>query len=327
MLTVTLYMRPNCPLCQKAEEDLYALQDQFPHRLVQIDVEQEEISEFIDKIPVIEVGPYQIKAPFDKKTLKMTMGAANDRVQQLNDMQVESHQKRIKRGKEISFADRLFFWLSRRYMLIFNAFTFLYVGMAFLAPVLMNGGRIGSANIIYSVYGRLCHQLSYRSWFLYGDQAVYPREIANISGLETYSEATGNDPYDLEAAVNFRGNEQLGYKVAFCQRDIAIYSAILLFGLIFSITNRKIPSLPLAAWFILGIVPIGLDGLSQIVSQLPWGIIPLRESTPLLRTITGGLFGFATAWFGYPVVEESMADTRKIMAVKFKAVQFEEASE
>jgi len=212
-------------------------------------------------------------------------------------------------------------------MLIFNGFTLLYVGLAFLAPVLMNGGRVGSANLIYSVYGKLCHQLSYRSWFLFGDQAAYPREIANLPGQITYEEATGNDPFDIEKAVRFRGNEQMGYKVAFCERDIAIYSAILLFGIIFSITGKKIPSLPLAAWFVLGIVPIGLYGVSQIISQLPWDIIPLRESTPLLRTITGGLFGFTTAWFGYPIVEEAMADSRKVMAVKFKVAQIEERSE
>lgn len=327
MLTVTLYIRQKCPLCDMAEEDLNDLQQQIPHRLVLIDIEQEEISEFVDKIPVIEVGPYQIKAPFDKKTLKMTLGAANDRIQQLDNIQIDTYKKRIERGKKISFGDRLFNWISRRYMLIFNAFTFFYVGLAFLAPVLLNGGRIGSANLIYAVYGRLCHQLSFRSWFLFGDQAAYPREIANLPELVNYGEATGNDPYDIEAAFKFRGNEELGYKVAFCQRDIAIYSAILLFGIIFSITGRKIPSLPLAAWFILGILPIGLDGLSQIISQLPWDIIPLRESTPLLRTITGGLFGFTTAWFGYPIVEESMGDTRKVMAVKFKAAQVKDQTE
>ena len=327
MLTVTLYMSQDCPLCMKAEEDLKDLQEKIPHRLVLIDIEKEGISEFVDKIPVIEIGPYQIKAPFDKKDIQMTLGAANDRIQQLDNIQTDTHQKRIKRGSEISFGDRLFQWLSRRYMLIFNAFTFLYVGLAFLAPVLMNGGRIGSANLIYSVYGRLCHQLSFRSWFLYGEQGAYPREIAKLPNLVTYEDATGNDPFDLEKAMRFRGNEELGFKVAFCQRDIAIYSAILLFGIIFSLTGRKIPSLPLAAWFLLGILPIGLDGLSQIVSQLPWDIIPLRESTPLLRTITGGLFGFTTAWFGYPIVEESMADSRKVMAVKFKAAQIKDQSE
>lgn len=323
MLTITLYMRKNCPLCEKAEDELNALQERFPHKLVRIDVEQEEIAELIDKIPVIEVGPYKIKAPFEKKTIEMTLGAAADRKLQLDNMQVESHQKRIRRGKKISFADKLFYWLTQRYMLIFNGFTFLYVGLAFLAPVLLNGGSVGSANLIYSVYGRLCHQLSFRSWFLFGEQAAYPREIADLPGMMTYAEATGNDPYDLETAVQFRGNEILGYKVAFCQRDIAIYGAILLFGILFSLTKRKIPGLPLAAWFILGIVPIGLDGVSQIISQLPWHILPLRESTPLLRTITGGLFGFTTAWFGYPIVEESMRETRKIMAVKLKAAEIE----
>jgi len=327
MLTVTLYVRQDCPLCQKAEDELESLQEKFPHRLVIIDIEQEGITKFIEKIPVIEVGPYQLTAPFDKKAIQMTLGAASDRINQLDTIQVETHQKRIKRGNEISFGDRIFQWISRRYMLIFNAFTFLYVGLAFLAPVLMYGGKIGPANLIYSVYGRLCHQLSYRSWFLFGEQAAYPREIAGLPALITYEEITGNDPYDIEAAFKFKGNENVGYKVAFCQRDIAIYGTILLFGLIFAATGKKIPSLPLAAWFILGILPIGLDGVSQIISQLPWDIIPVRESTPLLRTITGGLFGFTTAWFGYPIVEEAMADTRKVMAVKFKAANMEDQTE
>jgi uncharacterized membrane protein len=73
-------------------------------------------------------------------------------------------------------------------------------------------------------------------------------------------------------------------------------------------------------------LPVGLDGVSQIISQLPWGILPVRESTPLLRTITGALFGFSTAWFGYPVVEQAMAETRKVLAVKLKAVQSDETS-
>ena len=58
MLTVTLYMRENCPLCDKAEEDLSFLQEKYPHRLILIDVEKEELAEFVDKIPVIEIGPY-----------------------------------------------------------------------------------------------------------------------------------------------------------------------------------------------------------------------------------------------------------------------------
>lgn len=323
MLNVTLYLREECPLCDKAEEDLEALQERFPHRLIKIDIEKNELAEYVDKIPVLEIGPYQIDAPFDNKTLEMTLGAAQDRLEQLDKIETDSYQQRIQRGRQVSFVDRLFHWISKRYMLVFNSFVLLYVGLAFLAPILQYRGNITPAKIIYSVYGRLCHQLAYRSWFLFGEQAAYPRAAANIDGLLTYSEVTGFDSFDINTAITFLGNNTIGYKTALCQRDIAIYTGILLFGLIFVVTKRRIPGLPITAWVLLGILPIGLDGVSQIVSQLPWDFLPLRESTPLLRTITGALFGFSTAWFGYPIVEESMADTRRVLTVKMKASEVE----
>lgn len=321
MFTVTLYMRENCSLCEKALEDLEELQQDYPHRVVQIDVEQEGLAEYIEQIPVLETGPYKIKAPFDKKKIRMTLGAAQDRQVQLEKIDSVSQGQRKKRGNTFTIADKFFYWLSRRYMVVFNLFAFVYVGLAFLAPVLLAGGKTLPANMIYGVYARLCHQLSYRSWFLFGDQAAYPRELAGVENLATYEEAIGLDPYDVEAAFQFRGDEVVGYKVALCQRDIAIYGAILLFGIVFALVKRRIPPLPILAWVILGLVPIGLDGVSQIISQLPWEIVPVRESTPLLRTITGSLFGFSTAWFSYPVVEQAMSETRKILSVKMKASQ------
>ena len=326
MLTITLYMRAGCHLCEQAVEDLNSLQSQFPHRLVQIDVEKEGLAEYLEQIPVLETGPYKIKSPFDKKKLEITLGAAQDRQVQLKEMDLAGHEKRLERGKTVTFVDRFFYWLSRRYMVVFNLFAFIYVVLAFLAPVLMAGGNTLSANMIYSVYGRLCHQLAYRSWFLFGEQAAYPREMADIDRLVTYEEATGLDPFDVEAAFKFRGNEDVGYKAALCQRDIAIYGAILLFGVIFSLTSRRIRPLPFIAWVVLGLLPIGLDGISQLISQLPWEILPVRESTPLLRSITGSLFGFSTAWFSYPIIEEAMAETRKVLSIKIKASQLEAGS-
>jgi hypothetical protein len=37
--------------------------------------------------------------------------------------------------------------------------------------------------------------------------------------------------------------------------------------------------------------------------------------------LTGALFGFTTAWFGYPLVEVTMAETRQIMANKLLRVR------
>jgi uncharacterized membrane protein len=133
---------------------------------------------------------------------------------------------------------------------------------------------------------------------------------------------TGLDPETatgLWDARSFRGNEQMGYKVALCERDVAIYAAMLLFGLAFALLRMRFPHfrpIPWYIWVLLGMVPIGLDGGTQLLSQFFPQIhkyIPYRESTPILRTLTGALFGLFTAWFGYPYVEESMCETRTYM--------------
>jgi hypothetical protein len=37
--------------------------------------------------------------------------------------------------------------------------------------------------------------------------------------------------------------------------------------------------------------------------------------------MTGFLFGITTAWFMFPLIEESMADTRRLLAKKFAVLQ------
>jgi uncharacterized membrane protein len=131
----------------------------------------------------------------------------------------------------------------------------------------------------------------------------------------------GSTAENLFAARSFVGNELVGYKVALCERDIAIYGGILIFGLLFSLSGLRLPSLPWYLWIVIGILPIALDGFSQLLSQPPLSFLPYRESTPALRVLTGFLFGFTTAWFGYPVVEESMREMRKMYESKRKRIQ------
>ena len=106
---------------------------------------------------------------------------------------------------------------------------------------------------------------------------------------------------------------------------MAIYGAMFLFTLIFMFTGRRIKPLHWALWVLIAFGPIGLDGFSQIISQFEFAalseILPYRESTPFLRTFTGFLFGFATAWFGIPYVEESMGETRQFFIKKFAIIE------
>jgi uncharacterized membrane protein len=316
MITVMLYSRQNCHLCEVAKEELDSLQDELPHKLVVVDIDQDpKLQEtFGELVPVVTVGPYQLQAPFERKELAVTLGAA-----QLGASQdLEVAQSYSQAGSKWTKADRFSYWIAKHYMAFLNTLVLLYFTLPLLAPILMQAGVIRPARAIYSLYGTTCHQLAFRSWFLFGDQNVYPRAAAGIPTLMTYEQLTGNHPEDLDSARAFIGDETSGYKVALCQRDLAIYGSIVLFGLIFVATGRIIRGLPWYIWILLALVPIGLDGVGQLVSQPPFNLIPYRESTPFLRTFTGFLFGFTTAWFAYPMVEETMADTRRIMEAKLK---------
>lgn len=329
MLTVTLYTKKDCTPCEKVKADLADLQSQHPHRLVEVDIasDQSLIKKFGQLVPVVEVGPYSLKAPITRQKLQMTLGAASDRKRQLEELDDPVYKYNTQRGQTVTTADRISFGIARRYLLILNLFMLIYVGLPFLAPTLMKVGAEAPAQMIYRIYKPLCHQFAFRSFFLFGEQPYYPLAEAGVAGAKTFEEVTGitnlSDPYSMTRfeARNYVGNETVGYKVALCERDVAIYAGILAFGVIFGAMGRRFKSLHWMLWLVIGVAPIGLDGFSQLFSQFNWewlaSIIPYRESTPFLRTLTGALFGVATAWFAYPNIEESMSETRQYYVKKF----------
>jgi uncharacterized membrane protein len=327
MITVTLFYRDNCEVCKQAESDLEALQQVLPHQLIKLNVEQDPALRdlYKDQVPVVQVGPYILRPPFSRQDLQVSLSSATQRMDHMTTLDDEKFQKRLKRGHTLNGTDRFSYWISNHYMLVFNLLVFLYVGLPFLAPTLLKVDIIGPAKVIYAIYSPLCHQLAFRSWFLFGQQPYYPRSLAEISGVMTYEQLTGQTQLDLIAARQFVGNAIVGYKVAICQRDVAIYGSILLFGLIFALTGKKLRSFPWYIWVIIGLLPIAVDGLSQLPDLLLAGSLPswlpIRESTPFLRTLTGGLFGFTTAWYLYPLIEETMLETRRKVLRKMAIVE------
>lgn len=243
--------------------------------------------------------------------------------------------------------NKMVYRLSRNWVLLFNLVIGLYVGLPILAPVLMKAGATGPARLIYTVYSPMCHQMATRSFFLFGEQAAYPRSIAgsNLTSFEAYTANLaefqgvneGNWADFFLAARRFVGNEQLGYKMALCERDIAIYGFLFLGGVLYALLQRrfKIRPLPLWAFILMGMGPIGLDGFSQLfgyyatpldgsaatgVGEFIGTLFPLRESPPFLRTFTGAVFGFMLAWLVYPHIGSSMEDTEQKVEVKLKRI-------
>ncbi len=190
------------------------------------------------------------------------------------------------------FLDRQIYRLARHWLAVFNVLIGLYVLLPFLAPVLMVSGAPQLGRLIYLVYRPACHQLPERSLFLVGADVSYT--------LDELWELDVIDPADdIYARQRFLGALQVGYKVALCQRDLALYGALLLGGLIFGLARRRLHPLSLLG-YLLCLLPLAIDGGSQLIG--------LHESTPLLRLLTGGLLGLASVWMLYPRLEDAFDD-------------------
>lgn len=205
----------------------------------------------------------------------------------------------------VEIIDRFVRWLARHWLAVFNTLVAIFVALPFLAPVFMHVGATGVGDLIYLVYRPTCHQLPERSYFLFGPKVIYS---------EAELEALGAMPEGLnlfqQEMLRFPGNPQIGYKVAFCERDAAIYGSILLAGLGFGLLRarrRKLRKLPF--WgYALFLVPMAIDGFTQLFG--------FRESNWYLRTVTGVLFGGASVWLAYPFVQEAMDDVLKTVPVR-----------
>ena len=206
------------------------------------------------------------------------------------------------RARRLSDAiNRIAIGFARHWLAFFNIVVALFVLLPFLAPALMHVGATGAANLIYKVYAPTCHQLPERSIFLFGAERFYSvRELESGGALPA-----GLNILQREQ-LRWDGSPEVGWKVAICQRDVAIYGGILIAGLVYALLRprlrregQKLPKMPVWLYLLL-LLPIALDGFTQLFG--------LRESTPELRFFTGALMGAATVWLAYPYVDDAMAD-------------------
>ncbi|MFQ5595193.1 MAG: DUF2085 domain-containing protein [Anaerolineae bacterium] len=203
-------------------------------------------------------------------------------------------------GESSRFPERVVLFVAEHWLLLVNLAVFIFIGLPILAPFLAEAGLERPAYWIYSVYRVTCHQLPFRSYFIGGP--AFTHSVAEIQA------ATGvSDKFALLHRPLV--NSVYGSQTAVCHRDIAIYGAVLVAGLVFGLVRDRLKPLPFKV-FILFLIPIAVDGLTQLFGGiLP--ILPARESTWLLRTITGALFGAGGVWLAYPYIEQGMRDIRR----------------
>lgn len=231
---------------------------------------------------------------------------------------------------------RLAYRFQRNWFAIFLILTGAFVVGPWTAPALTNAGWTGAGKAVYTGYSFFCHQLPQRSFFLFG-----PSPSQSLAEVRSIWSDT-NDPSILR---QFVGNPQVGYKVAWSDRMVSMYTSIPLAALLWRPFRRRLRPLPLWAFALL-ILPITVDGLSHMVSDLAgigegfrdtnvWLAALTGRSFPSsfyagdalgsfnswMRLITGVLFGIGLVGLALPHLHSSFADTAEQIENKFSRAE------
>lgn len=215
--------------------------------------------------------------------------------------------------------------MARHWLGLFNLGWGIFIGLPWLAPFLMKVGATWPGRVLYFVYGFLCHQFADRSFFLFGPQSSY-------AASELLSLAPRGDP--RLALRAFLGTPELGYKVAWSDRMVALYGGIFVGGLLFALVRRWLRR-PNLVWPALLLVPMAIDGTTHVLSDFAPFDAGFRYTNVWLATLTqhrlgqgfylgnalgsfnswarlisGTLAGLAVAWAAFPTVETYVAGAR-----------------
>jgi uncharacterized membrane protein len=227
-----------------------------------------------------------------------------------------------------SFAQETAVTLTRHWFPTIVSLLIVWTGLPFLAPLAMHLGWTGLGAAIYAFYSFQCHQLPERSFFLFGPKVMYSLAQIQDAWMKTTNPAL---------LRQFVGNPEMGWKVAWSDRMVAMYTSIPIFALLYFPLRRKIKPLPV--WiFVLLLSPMALDGGSHLISDMvaqgfgagfrdtnAW-LVPLtRNAMPAwfyagdalgsfnswMRIISGVLFGLGLVWLAFPYVMETAGEPKR----------------
>lgn len=150
----------------------------------------------------------------------------------------------------------------------------------------------------------------------------------------------------------FIGTPEMGWKMAWSDRMISTYGGIWLGAALYAILGKRAPRIPLWLWLAVGIVPLGLDGLSHLVNDLVAGTSGegFRDTNEWLRVITfnlfpaefyygnmlgsfnswarwvtGLLFGVTTVLAIFPVIQAGLLDTQRDLESQLARIKARQA--
>ena len=156
----------------------------------------------------------------------------------------------------------------------------------------------------YSAFSVSCHQKLSRSLCLFNDGGEF--WIADCTAQEGIYITTPSD----RTEVRIKYDDVTGYKMPVCSRDIGLYSAMLFGGILYPLARKLEDDVPPSIFLIIALIPIGIDGGVQIISEL--GFLPFTyESTNVIRVITGGIAGLVASFYAIPILTNLVSKEKR----------------
>jgi uncharacterized membrane protein len=175
-------------------------------------------------------------------------------------------------------------WTFRRWLEIWLVLFTLFNILPYLAPLAMVNSAEPLGNLIYDTYGRISHQFAHRSYFFFGENLMYTPDELPIE--------FGNDIFRNESMMKaFRGNDTLGWKVAWSDRLVTMYGSALIASWAYYMLRKREGFRPLSRRMMIFLVlPLLIDGTTHYLSDFDGLVTGFRWNNAWLATLTGNVF-------------------------------------
>ncbi|HEX2979836.1 MAG TPA: DUF2085 domain-containing protein [Anaerolineaceae bacterium] len=266
------------------------------------------------------------KAHTDDQTLRSEIGGMNTQT---------TISRATRRRLRMAYITR---GLTRHWLIIFLVVYGIFNLLPFLAPIFMHWGWTTAGNAIYDGYSFLCHQMAQRSFFFFGHKIMYHTN-------ELPLQLTGNTGTDTLLLREFRGSEITGWKVAWSDRMVSLYSSVWLTSAAYLVLSHFRRIKPISwCFFGLLVLPMILDGGTHMLSDTTSGLFEgfryrnewladltvhafptsfyvgdaLGSFNSWIRLVSGVLFGGGVVGLAFPYIDRFNQESTQTLAEKLR---------
>ena len=175
-------------------------------------------------------------------------------------------------------------WVFRHWLEIWLTLFTIFNILPYFAPLAMTSGAEPVGNTIYGLYGIVSHQFAHRSLFFFGEKLMYSPDELPITLTD--------DVFSNESQMRaFRGNETLGWKVAWSDRLMTMYGSALIASWAYYFLRKRENFHPFSLKIMLLLtLPLVLDGFTHWLSDFDGLVTGFRWHNAWLATLTADTF-------------------------------------